>query len=111
MEVVFGSRKMQKTFSSEKELVRAFGDRRARLIMRRLADIAAAATLADLSRLPPVRCHQLTGGRAGQLAVDLDHPWRLVLEPAEDPVPTTGDGGLSLARVTRVRILGVVDYH
>ena len=74
-------------------------------------ELRAADTLADISTLPPARCHQLTGHRAGQFAVDVQHPFRLIFEPAHDPVPRKHDGGIDLTRVTAVRILEVTDYH
>ena len=61
---------------------------------------------------PPGRCHELTGGkRAGQLSVDLDHPYRLIFLPDHEQVPRLEDGGLDWARVTAIKILGVEDTH
>lgn len=74
-------------------------------------ELRAADTLADISTLPPARCHQLSGDRAGQFAVDVQHPFRLIFEPAHDPVARKDDGGIDLTRVTAVRILEVTDYH
>lgn len=74
-------------------------------------ELRAADTLADIGTLPPARCHQLSGDRAGQFAVDVQHPFRLIFESAHDPVPRKEDGGIDLTRVTAVRILEVTDYH
>ena len=68
-------------------------------------------TLADISHLPPARCHELTGDRAGQLSVDLVHPHRLIFIPDHDPVPEKPDGGLDRAKVTKVLVLEVCDPH
>jgi proteic killer suppression protein len=57
------------------------------------------------------RCHELTGNRAGTLSLDLVHPYRLIFEPADEPVPRKPDGGLDWKRVTRIRILEVADTH
>lgn len=43
--------------------------------------------------------------------MDLDGPYRLIFEPADDPVPTKDDGGLDWSRVTTIRALGVEDTH
>ena len=56
------------------------------------------------------RCHELTGDRRGQLSLDLVHPQRLIIEPAE-PVPRTQDGGLDWAAVTRVVVVEIADTH
>lgn len=74
-------------------------------------ELKAADTLADISALPPARCHQLSGDRAGQFAVDVQHPFRLIFEPADDPVPRKEDGGIDLTRVRAIRILEVTDNH
>lgn len=71
----------------------------------------AASTLEDMRLIPAARCHELSGKRAGQLAVDLDHPRRLVFRPNHDPVPTKPDGGLDWSAVTSIVIVEIVDYH
>lgn len=56
-------------------------------------DLVAALTLEEFRNLPG-RCHELHSDRAGQLSLDLDGPYRLIFEPADDPIPTKPDGGL-----------------
>lgn len=111
MEVLFTTKKLQKVCNSEQEITRKFGRTCGKLLQKRLADLAAAASLAELSTLPQARCHPLEGQREGQFAVNLEHPRRLILEPAHDPVPLREDGSIDLARVTRVWVVEVVDYH
>lgn len=101
---------MAEACGSDRAGTKRFGAPRWLLIRRRLASILAARSLADLAAAPG-RCHALTGRRRGQLAIALDGPYRLVFEPAHNPVPLLADGGLDWAGVTRVRILEVVDYH
>lgn len=60
--------------------------------------------------LPAARCHELRGNRTGQLAVNLDQPYRLIFTPAPPP-PTKPDGGLDWTRVTTIIVLGIEDYH
>lgn len=109
MNVSFGSSKFAREVNDRKLLVRTYGDRRAKLIGRRLDDLRAAASLADLRNLPG-RYHELHGDRKGQISADLDHPYRLLFRPAE-PVPVREDGGLDWNRVESVVILGVEDTH
>lgn len=111
MELHFQSRKLQKQAESFRELVRANGDRRARLIRRRLDELDAAATLADIASLPGPRCHELKANLAGVLSVDLDHPYRLLFRPLLEPPPCRTDGGLDWGRVTAILILGIEDTH
>lgn len=91
---------------------RKYGMDKARKIERRLLDLAAVQTLADMSQIPAARCHALTGNYAGQFAVDTIHPYRLVFEPANDPIPLLQVGGIDRQQVTAIRILEInIDYH
>ncbi len=84
---------------------------RAKLLQRQLDEFGAAESLEGVRLFPQVRCHELKGNRAGTLSVDLDHPYRLIFEPANDPVPGKSDGGLDWTKVTTIRILTIEDYH
>ena len=110
MDVAFASKKLQKTCNSEKELKGVYGDRMAAKIMTRLLDLRAAATLEVMRHLPG-RCHELRGDRAGQLALHLVEPVRLVFRPVDDPPPRNESGTLIWGEVTSVIVLGIGDYH
>ena len=92
-------------------MIREFGADSAKKLGMRLQSIEAVDCLADLFTLPQCRCHQLSGDKKGQFAVDVKQPFRLVFEPRHDPVPLTEDGGVDLKRVTAVEIIAVEDYH
>ena len=111
MEVYYQNRKLEKAFGDESLLKRRYGPGCARLIQERLEDFASKKNLAELRSAPKARCHELKGNRAGTLAVDVEHPYRLIFEPAHDPLPRKPDGGLDWTRVTAIRILSVEDYH
>jgi proteic killer suppression protein len=111
MDIAFATTKLQKIFNTEKELVRTFGAEIARIVMRRMAILRAAANLDEVSHLPPPRRHELTGDRKGQFALDLKPPYRLLLQPNCDPLPYKDDGGIDLKRVTAITIIAVEDYH
>jgi proteic killer suppression protein len=53
----------------------------------------------------------LTGSRQGQLSVDLDHPYRLLFIPANNPVPQKSSGGLAWEQVTEIEIVEIADTH
>ena len=79
---------------------------------RRLDELDAAESLEVMRKFPQARCHELKGDRKGQLSVDLDQPYRLIFEPANEPIPRKPDGGLDWTKVNAIRILEVgVDYH
>ncbi|MBT9145847.1 MAG: hypothetical protein DDT42_01724 [candidate division WS2 bacterium] len=111
MLILYKSNKLAKEFNNEDLLVKRFGERRANIIKIRLTQINAADSLDDLRYLRQMRCHELKGKRRGQLSVDLDHPYRLVFEPADNPIPKKADGGLDWRKVTIIRIISVEDTH
>lgn len=111
MDISFRSAKLAKQCNSIKELRREFGDQCAKKIAQRLLDLRAATTLADVGRLPPARCHELTAARSGEFAVDVKQPYRLIFVPEHDPVPRKADGGIDLGQVTAITVIGVEDYH
>ena len=79
--------------------------------MRRLAVLEAANSLIEIPVTPPFRRHKLGQNRKGQIAVDLEHPFRLVFKPNHNPVPVKTDGGLNLKKISAITILEVEDYH
>jgi plasmid maintenance system killer protein len=101
-----------KLFSTEKELRKQFGPRMTRVIQRRLMQLFAAESLEDL-RGAPGRLHELTGDRAGQFAMDLVHPGRLIFIPAGDDGSELRkpDGGWNWSRIARVIVIEAADYH
>ena len=113
MEIYYQDRKLAKTCNSESLLAREYGPKCAVLIRRRLRQFGEVENLEALrsSSKSKGRCHELKGERAGTLAVDVKHPYRLIFEPANDPLPRKPDGGLDWAAVTAIRILSVEDYH
>ncbi|MCG6138710.1 MAG: killer suppression protein [Nostoc sp. LLA-1] len=110
MDIVFNNRKFEKECNNQRLLEKNHGADRANRIRRRLDDLRAVNVLEDMRNLPG-RCHELVQDRAGQLSLDLDHPYRLIFEPADEPIPTKPDGGIDWNKVTAVRILGVENTH
>jgi proteic killer suppression protein len=111
MIISFRNRTLETDFLDKKTLIRRWGAEQARKIMLRLSEIAAAENLATLRRLPQVRAHELSGNRAGQISLDVKHPYRLLIVPDYDNVPHKPDGGLDWENVKKVKILGVEDTH
>jgi len=111
MEIFFGTRGLQRVCSQHAVAKKKLGARMGRKVQQRLMELSAAASLGDMSRLPPARCHELKGNRKGQLSVDLEHPFRLLFVPANIPVPTKEDGGLDWAEVTEIEIIDILDTH
>jgi proteic killer suppression protein len=110
MNILFKTSKLLKTCTDDRLRQKEQGQVRAKKIKLRLDDMHAASVLEELRYLPG-RCHELTGDRKGELAVDLDHPFRLIFRIANDPVPHKEDGGLDWNKVTAIEIQEIVDYH
>jgi len=108
MDVSFGDEKLRYLCERQAIADRRLGKNAARRLRSRLADLLAAARVADLVAGHP---HPLVGSRAGQFALDLDGGRRLVFEPDHGPVPRKEDGGIDWSRVKRVRIVFIGDYH
>lgn len=110
MDIGFRTKRLKKTFDSEKELKKVYGNL-ASTIQLRLAVLRNAPTLSEVPTTRPERRHQLRGQRSGQYAVDIDHRYRLVFEPNHDPVPQKEDGGIDTDSITAITIREITDYH
>jgi len=110
MNLSFKNKKMEKLASDYRKCQKDMGQQRAKLFQIRLGDLYAATTLEDVRYLPG-NYHELTGNRKGQWACDLDHPYRLIFEPCEDPIPTDKDGKFIWLKIKGVEIIEITNYH
>lgn len=111
MDILFRDQKLAQICGSDALRIRKYVPMCAELLRQRLAQFRAAKNLGVLRWLPQVRCHELKSDREGTLAVDLGHPYRLIFEPANNPIPRKTDGGLDWTGVTVIRVLSVEDYY
>lgn len=110
MDIVFKDKQFEKECNNQRLLERNHGQKRAKYIRRRLDALRAAEVLEDMRGVSG-RCHELLYDRWGQFSLDLEQPYRLIFELANQPIPTKPDGGIDWTKVTAVRILGVEDTH
>ncbi|MCB0201148.1 MAG: killer suppression protein [Anaerolineae bacterium] len=110
MDVYFGSERLANLLQSPNKLSRTYGAENAKLIPKRLDNLRFAANLEEMHHLPG-HLHELSGDRAGTLAIVLKHGLRLIIEPAEEPAPRKPDGGLDWRAITAVVVVAVEDYH
>ena len=111
MVISFKTKKLQKQCSKGAEAIKKLGPKCGMKLKQRMMELVAAETLADIFRVPPARCHELTGNRKGQLSVNLEHPYRLLFVPANNPVPEHHEGGLDRTAVTEIEIIAIADTH
>jgi len=108
VEIHYKDSKIRALCTDEKKARRTLGHAGYRKLRARLADLEAASSLGDL---PAGRPHPLRGDREGMLAIDLNGGNRIVLEPADDPLPLDREGYLDWKKVRSVRIVFIGDYH
>ena len=78
MEITFRTRQLERCYLHFQFAVRTFGDVVARKYVERVTIIKLSRSIDDLKKLSGLRCHQLTGDRAGQWAVNLTGFYRLI---------------------------------
>ena len=76
----------------------------------RLDDLRAAETLEDVRHLPG-RYHELVEDRKGQWSCNLNHPYRLIFEPHENPIPMNEHAQYIWLEIKGVDIVEIVNYH
>jgi proteic killer suppression protein len=110
VDITFSDNKLKKLANDFKKCQKEMGQIRAKLYNKRLGDLRNAFTLEHVRHLPG-RYHELTGDRKGQWACDLDHPYRLIFEPHEKPIPTDSNGKYIWWEIKGVEIIEIIDYH
>jgi toxin HigB-1 len=91
VEIIFKDGSLKDLCEQAKLAQRKLGAPMAKKLRVRLADLMAATSVTELFAGRP---HPLTGDRAGQFALDLVHPQRLVFEPDNEPLPISEDGSI-----------------
>jgi len=110
MRVEFLDARLKKSCEDRATRQRLFQKAAADKLATRLDDLAAAANLETVRKLPG-SWEELTGNRKGQFSCRLDKKLRLVIRPTMQPPPAQPDGGLDWAAIDAVTVLEVVNYH
>ena len=110
MNITFANKKLEKQGNNFALAQKKLGNDRATKYHQRLGDIRDAESFKDLQFLPG-HFHNLSGDRNGQWSCNLDHPYRLIFEPAIQPIPTNEHGTPILTEMRIVEIIEIVDYH
>ena len=110
MDITFDDQNLEKCANNHRAGHKKLGTKRFQKFKQRLDQLGASTTLEDV-RHQPGRFHKLTGDRKGQWACDLDHPYRLIFEPQEKPIPTNQDGQYLWIKIKAVEIIEIKDYH
>lgn len=105
MIIHFKSNSLRKICEDRKTAVRKLGDKRARALRARLAEIAAAECVGELRAGQP---HPLTGDRKGQFALRLDGACRLIFTAYDQSAPVSEQ---DWTEVSELLITEITDYH
>lgn len=98
MIITYRSKKLEKVCTSPSLAERKYGRGMAEKISQRIDEISAADNVELMVKFRIGRCHALHSNRAGQYAVDLVHPYRLVFEVNGNEIQIAN-------------IVEIVDYH
>lgn len=79
MEVRFKTNKLQKQYENSKDAVKAYGADVAKKYINRVNLLKSAKSFDDLSKIPQLRFHPLTGNRKGEFAISLTGFYRLII--------------------------------
>jgi proteic killer suppression protein len=110
LKITFKNNKLEKQLTIPKEMKKTFGTM-AKKINQRMKEIEASENLAVLMRIPAANCHELTGDRRREFAVNISVNFRLIFTPDHFPLPVKEDQSVDAIRVIAVRIAGTEDYH
>ena len=80
VDVRFRTDTLKRAYEEEKVRTREWGERVARLYVRRVDTLYAAENAQTLRLIRALRFHALKGDRKGQYAIDLDEAYRLILK-------------------------------
>lgn len=110
LSIEYKSKKLRRQCLEFEKAKATWGERQARLVQQRINEFLAVNSMADLSHLPPTRCHLLKG-RKSEYSVNLVHPFRLIFEPIGERSEIYEGNTLLREKVTTIRILRVEDTH
>ena len=79
MEVRFKTNKLQKQYENSKDAVKAYGLDVAKKYIQRVDILKSAKSFDDLSKIPQLKFHPLTGNRKGEFAISLTGFYRLII--------------------------------
>ncbi len=78
MQIRFRTNKLENCFASYKLACRTWDNEVARRYIQRIGLMQAAKDIAEVRKLPGLKCHPLKGNRQGEYAARLTGFWRLI---------------------------------
>jgi len=78
VEVIFGTKKLEKCYLDHLQGQRAWGPEVGRKYIQRIDILQETSDMAEVRKLPGLACHPLKGGRKGQFGITLHGRWRVI---------------------------------
>lgn len=111
MKIKYKTNRLARSVDSPRSIQRNYGTR-AKMVNQRLRELEAAPTLEAMRFIPAANCHELTGNRRNEFAVDVSANHRIIFKPDHKPMPTREDGGIDWCKITCIMINEIgEDYH
>ena len=107
MKLVYKTNRIKSQCEDPKKAQKEYGTGIGTKLTQRIEELRAATSLLDIKFIPSTRLHRLKGTRSDEYAIDLVHPFRLIIKPL---VESSGDLN-KLQSINIVRIEEVTDYH
>lgn len=107
MKLIYKSNKLKKQCEDPRRAQKEYGQNIGNRLTQRVGELQAATNLLDIKYNPSARLHRLKGDRSDEYAIDLVHPFRLIIKPILED-----EGDINkLETINVVRIEEVTDYH
>ncbi len=98
MEIEYRTKKLERICTDASVAKKEYSIEMAERIQMRIDQIRSSESIEFMVKFKIGRCHALKGNRAGQYAIDLIQPYRLIFEKNDKEI-----------RI--VRIIEITDYH
>ena len=79
VDIRFKTNKLQKQYENSKDAIKAYGLDVAKKYIQRVGILKSAKSFDDLSKIPQLKFHPLTGNRKGEFAISLTGFYRLII--------------------------------
>jgi proteic killer suppression protein len=107
MNIEFRTKKLRKECEDPRIAQKRYGAGIGNKLTQRIRELTSATSLKDIELIPSARLHRLQGSGSKEYAVDLVHPFRLVIKPILEQESDIS----KLETITIVKIEEVEDYH
>lgn len=106
MDIEFKNKKIKKRCEDPREAQKEYGKIIGNKLTQRVEELRAADNLEVIRNIASMNLHKLKGRRSDEYAIDLVHPFRLIISPILD-----GETIIELKLIEVIKIEEVIDYH